>query len=45
MVACRDAGKQASLYLEGDTLVLELVRSKSEPCGSKLVCSRWCDES
>ena len=42
------AGKsqgQASLYIEGETLVLELLRRKNKPSGSKLVRTCWCRES
>ena len=45
MTAARDTGKQAVLYLVGETLVLELTRRKNKPCGSRLVHSCWCRES
>ena len=45
MTAGRDTGKQAVLYLVGETFVLELLRRKNKPCGSRLVHSCWCRES
>ena len=36
---------QSALFLDGDSIILELKRRKNKPGGSRLVRTCWCKES